>query len=119
MNENQETKSTAADARHSSPTSGSTPGADIATVDIFGLRILMPLHHLQFAAEKHPEFWDGESGDDVPNIVVTDKEKFGEAVCEEINREDEDGSTLLTRMLDEAIRQAVENGCEGVDLESL
>jgi hypothetical protein len=116
---NQDTQETAGGGSPLPSTSGSTPGADIATVDIFGLRILMPLHHLQFAAEKHPEFWDGESGDDAPNIVVTDKEKFGEAVCEEINREDEDGSTLLTRMLDEAIRQAVENGCEGVDLESL
>ena len=34
---------------------------------------------------------------------------------EALNAEDEDGSTLLTRMLDEAIMQAVEDGCDGVD----
>ena len=70
---------------------------------------------LQFAAEQHPDFWDGESGPDTPNIKITDIETFAKEVALAINNEAEDGSTLLNRRLDDAIRQAVESGCEGVD----
>lgn len=70
---------------------------------------------LKFAAEQHPLFWDGESAPDVPNIVITDAAIFAKEVVAEIDREREDGSTLLTDFLDEAIKRAVENGCEGVD----
>lgn len=69
---------------------------------------------LQVAAAMHPDFWDGESGADTPNIAVHDCALFAKAVVDEINAEDEQGNTLLTRMLDAAMRQAVENGCEGV-----
>ncbi|MEP3856756.1 MAG: hypothetical protein ABJM39_06895 [Porticoccus sp.] len=70
---------------------------------------------LRFAAETHQGLWDGESGPDVPVVKITDQREFAFAVAEAINAEDEDGSTLLTRMLDEAIMQAVEDGCDGVD----
>lgn len=68
---------------------------------------------LAFAAENHPDFWDGET--DGPNIKITDMQEFARAVAEAVNKEAEDGSTLLTRMLDEAIVRAVEDGCDGVD----
>jgi len=74
---------------------------------------------LRFAAENHPDFWDGKSGMDVPNINITDTVIFAKEVALAINEEAEDGSTLLTRMLDEAIKQAVENGCEGVELSGI
>jgi len=70
---------------------------------------------LAFAAASHPEYWDGKSGPDVPNIKVDGPADFAREVCAAINREDEDGSTLLTRMLDKAISMAVESGCDGVD----
>ena len=70
---------------------------------------------LRFAAENHPDFWDGESGTDVPNIKICDMDLFSKDVVLAINDEDEDGSTLLTRMLDAAIKQAVEDGSEGVE----
>lgn len=73
---------------------------------------------LRFAAENHEEFWDGESGTDVPAIKITNSVIFAQEVVLAINEEAEDGSTLLSRMLDEAIKQAVENGCEGVDHDS-
>ena len=73
---------------------------------------------LRFAAEQHPDFWDGYRPDSVPNIKITDAEKFAREIVDEINRENEDGSTLLTRMLDDAIRNAVDAGCEGVDHEA-
>lgn len=71
---------------------------------------------LRFATENHPDFWDGKSGIDVPNVKITDMNVFTKEVAGEINREiSEDGSTLLTYMLDKAIANAIENGCEGID----
>lgn len=81
------------------------------------IRIEIGSEALRFAAEQHPDFWDGESGTDVPNIKVTDSAVFAREVVRAINDEGEDGSTRLTRMLDDAIRHAVEQGCEGVDHE--
>lgn len=72
----------------------------------------------RFAAENHPDLWDECLPRGAPNVTITDLDAFARAVIGEINREDEDGSTLLTRMLDKAILAAVENGCEGVDHEA-
>lgn len=79
------------------------------------IEISIGIRALAFAAENHPGFWDGESGLDVPNIKITDMQEFALAVADAINEEAEDGGTLLTRMLDDAIAKAVESGCEGVD----
>jgi len=81
------------------------------------IRIEIGRKVLRFAAEQHPDFWDGESDTDVPNIKITDDAKFAREVVNAINDEEEDGSTRLTRMLDEVIKYAVEQGCEGVDHE--
>ena len=71
---------------------------------------------LRCAAEHHPDFWDESNGPDVPNIKITSLPKFAAEVVNQLNKENpDDGSTMLQRMLDQAIRQAVENGCEGVD----
>lgn len=70
---------------------------------------------LQTAAEQHQHFWNGYAGIEHPNVKVINSTEFALAVFEALLDEGEDGSTLVTRMLDEAIKQAVENGCEGVD----
>ena len=70
---------------------------------------------LKMATENHPEFWDGETGTDQPNIKIDDIDVFMKEVVLSINDEREDGSTLLTDMLDAAIKGAIENGCEGID----
>jgi len=72
---------------------------------------------LRFAAENHPDFWDGNSGKDVPNIKVTDISEFAKEVVMKLNEEREDGSTLVTDLLDKAIKQSVEDGCTGIDAE--
>lgn len=46
--------------------------------------------------------------------IVTDTKVFAEAIALELRREEEDGTTLVHRMLDKAATNAVENGCEGV-----
>lgn len=70
---------------------------------------------LVFAAENHPYFYDPDANPDGPNIKVIDSARFTKDVIIEINREGEDGSTLLTDLLDEAIKRAVESGSEGID----
>lgn len=79
------------------------------------LTIRIGVGTLAHAAAHHPEFWDGESGLDKPNIPVTDKLIFARAVLMELQDEEEDGTTMLHRLFDEAMKRAVENGCEGVD----
>ena len=77
--------------------------------------ISVPRRVLRFATEQHPHFWDGETGENQPNVKIEDIGLFMKEVVSAINDEREDGSTLLTDMLDEAIKKAVENGCEGID----
>lgn len=87
----------------------------VAAIHAMSLRMEISKDQLLFAAENHPDFWDGKSGMDVPNLKITDFHVFVLDFIKEINREAEDGSTMLTRMLDTAIRKAVESGCEGVE----
>lgn len=47
---------------------------------------------------------------------VTNTKIFSDAVFEELQRESEDGSNYIHTMLDLAILEAVEQGCEGVKL---
>lgn len=49
-----------------------------------------------------------------PRPCVTDAAVFARELLGELQREEEDGSTVVTEMLDDAMRAAVENGCEGV-----
>ncbi len=69
---------------------------------------------LRDAAASCEYFWDGESGIDKPCVDVIDRKLFAKEIMYSINAEAEDGSTLLTRMLDKAIINAVEGGCEGI-----
>lgn len=68
---------------------------------------------LAFATEQNPELWNVEK--DKPKFKITDAKIFSRAVMSAMNQEDEDGSTLLTRMLDQAVLEAIEYGCEGVE----
>lgn len=77
--------------------------------------IYIGFDELAFAAANHPDFWDGECEEDTPNIKVTDVAVFAEEVQRALNTEDEDGSCLVSRMIDEAISNAVGDGCEGVN----
>lgn len=86
-----------------------------ATAADQGIDMAIAASVLRVAAEQHPDFWNGHSSPDEPNIKITDLDVFTREVASAINEEAEDGSTLLTRMIDEAVRNAVESGCEGVD----
>ena len=53
---------------------------------------------------------------DEPLLKVTDSRVFAQAIVGALQREEEDGTTPIDTMLDDAITYAVENGEEGVDL---
>ena len=61
---------------------------------------------LAFATAHHPDFED-------QSMKVVDAQMFALEVVQKINEEGEDGSTLLTRMLDRAISDAISDGAEG------
>lgn len=79
------------------------------------IAVYVGFDELVFAAANHPAFWDGESGESVPNINITDPAKFALEVVRQLNHEGEDGSTPVTRLLDKAIEDAVGDGCEGIE----
>lgn len=66
------------------------------------IRIDIPLDLLRFATENPTGF------------KVTSIRAFSLAVVDALNCEEEDGSTFVTRMMDDAISDAIEQGAEGV-----
>jgi hypothetical protein len=61
--------------------------------------------------------FDDEKDEYVRDFAITDGEKFAADVMRELEREEEDGSTLLSKLLDEAGRSAIDDGSGGVDYE--
>lgn len=76
------------------------------------LSVMIGAATLSWVAEHSPNF------DDVAGsrLKVIDGVKFAREVACALNDEAEDGSTLVTRILDAAILAAVENGAEGIEL---
>jgi hypothetical protein len=52
-----------------------------------------------------------------PRYRITDAELFADAFVRELNREDEQGTTLIHRLFDKAMNEALEQGAEGVEEE--
>lgn len=50
-------------------------------------------------------------------LTITDEAAFAESVARGLNREEEDGSTPIIRMLDEAVEWVSEQGEEGIEEE--
>jgi hypothetical protein len=69
---------------------------------------------IAFAAQRHPDFWDDKGNN---RVAVTDRDVFAGEVCRMLNAEYEDGSTMVSRLLDQAILNAIEDGAEGVRLD--
>lgn len=47
--------------------------------------------------------------------IVTDAESFAPYLCQALNREDDDGTTPLHKVIDEAVSYALEFGAEGCE----
>lgn len=61
------------------------------------------------------EYYSDEQEDYVPSKVV-DLDQFIDDLVDELNREEEDGSTLITKALDDAVVNACENGSDAIQL---
>lgn len=72
--------------------------------------IRLSIDTLAIAWEMSPE----NEYDDVNPNPVTDERLFAAEVVTELEREEEDGTTLVHRALDRAMFNAVENGAEGI-----
>lgn len=71
------------------------------------------------AVSLHPELEQyDEELDKYVSPIITDLDLFIQDVVNALNQEAEDGSTPITHALDEAILEAVENGSEGIEVES-
>jgi hypothetical protein len=81
------------------------------------LTIEIGVDTLKKAAERHESFWQPET--DKYAVVVSNATQFAKDVRDELNREEEDGSTPLHILLDKAIEEAANNGSEGLDYDAM
>lgn len=80
-----------------------------------GIIITISNDQLKFGTENSEEFWDGESGANVPNVTISNLEGWKVDVRNELNKEGETGNTPLTNLIDECIREALEYGSDNAE----
>ncbi len=76
------------------------------------LVISIGINVLCFSAENCERFYDGDR--DKYTLKVTNKRKFAGEIVRALEREEEDGTTPVHVLLDNAFEVAMEDGCEGV-----
>jgi hypothetical protein len=81
------------------------------------LTIEIGIDTLKKAAQQHEGFWQPFT--DKCAIVVSNPKQFANAVKSKLLDESEDGSTPLHILLDKAIEEAVEYGCDGLDYDAM
>ncbi len=74
--------------------------------------IRIPVEHLSHWLEM-AQFNIADDGESSIS-TVTDPFKFAEELVGEFTREEEDGTTPIHLMIDKAMEEAIENGCDGV-----
>lgn len=77
------------------------------------LTIKIGAKRLATALEANPHLYNPETGRAA--YRVKNKQKFSEEVCSALLDEEEDGTTLVHKMLDEAMNNAIEQGSESVE----
>ena len=81
------------------------------------LTIEIGIDTLKHAAERHEEFWQPQT--DKVALVVSKPEIFAKDVRIALLAEEEDGTTRIAALLDDAILEAVEQGSEGLDYDAM
>ena len=78
-------------------------------------KIVIEIGHdvLAHATHINPDFYDYER--DGGRYRVSDAKVFAKEVVNYLNQEDEEGNTLVTRMLDKGVTLAIEYGAEGIE----
>ena len=80
--------------------------------DARGLGIFVGRNLLEFALIHGPHF----NGPGQDQIRVTNGDKLVRAIGQQLTKQDEEGGTPVSRMLDAAMRDAIDDGCEGVEV---
>lgn len=83
---------------------------DYAAIEGDEIVIRVPIDALPTACQVA---WDDRYGDH--DLRVVDARAFAEEFVRELNAEEEDGTTLVHLMLDQAAVNAAENGAEGLN----
>ncbi len=78
------------------------------------LKVEVKDDHLCFAIGIDTLAFAFENGEFAGEFKVGDQAQFAQDVCDELNREGEDGSTPLTRLLDQMMSEAAEQGSLGL-----
>lgn len=65
-------------------------------------------------AARHSDYFF-QCQEDGTTLKITDEAAFAESVASALNREEEDGSTPITRLLDEATEWVSEQGMDGIE----
>lgn len=105
--------------QHPSATADGDDRQSPLTVAVEGDRLVisMGITTLPMVVKHHPALYvPHPTGAGRGSHRVTDPATFAEHVVWELEREEEDGTTLVHEMFDRAIERAIENGAEGVDL---
>ena len=94
------------------PAGSYTIPSQLANVVDGKIVIVLSPEQLACALELSP-INDGATDD---HISVADRDLFLKEVCAQLNNEEEDGSTPLSRCIDNAMVAAVDSGCEGIEI---
>lgn len=85
--------------------------------------IEIPIDTLEYAARLHPDLYhhlfDDRGNEDETRIHVVDSQKFAEEIVQQLNREFCNGDTVVHKLLDDALLEAVENGAEGIFIKEI
>ena len=90
---------------------------DLARIEGDALVIRLDAKAIKAATEAHPFLggYDPDLGIG-PEVRVVDAAEWMKSVCYELNKEAEDGTTLIHSMFDKAFLHALENGGEGAEI---
>lgn len=84
------------------------------TVGIEGNEVVIRIgiNTLKFVTEYCPRFYDGykDPANDGPYVTVEDKRELGKDICAALQHEEEDGTTPLYILFDDAIEYAYGDG---------
>lgn len=80
---------------------------------------------LAFATKESPTLYqrygyDEEKGEERQDFVkINDPDVWAKEVLRQIVAESEDGSSLMTKLFDDAVERAIDDGAEGIDIPSI
>lgn len=94
---------------------------------IIGGRLIVEIgiDTLAFATKESPTLYqrygyDKEKGEERKDFVtINDPDVWAKEVLRQIEAEAEDGSSLMTKLFDDAIERAIDDGAEGIDIPSI